>query len=97
MAKGFSAWVEGLVGDAEFLAKYPYYAAILARLHPVDDPAVETMGLSLHGGRFYLHANVDALLGEPRFVRGILLHEIHHLVLGHLTDPAILGLEKKEH
>lgn len=96
MENRIARFVDELVHDPAFLARYPYYAAILARLHPVEDPSVETMGLSLHHGRFYLHANVEALSREPRFVRGILLHEIHHLVLGHLTDPSYRAFEKKE-
>jgi predicted metal-dependent peptidase len=88
--------IDGVVRDPGFLARYPYYAAILARLHPVEDPSVEAMGLSLHHGRLYLHVNAEALAREPRFTRGILLHEVHHLVLGHLTDPAYRALEREE-
>ena len=96
MEAGVAPFVLGLASEPAFLARYPYYAAILARLHPVEDPSVEAMGLSLHHGRFYLHVNAEALAREPRFVRGILLHEVHHLVLGHLTDPAFEALERKE-
>ncbi|MCC6648417.1 MAG: hypothetical protein IT374_22955 [Polyangiaceae bacterium] len=71
------------------LARYPYYAAVLARLDVVEDPTVESMGVSLHGRRFYLHVNPEALARRPEFTLGILLHEVHHVVLGHLTDPAL--------
>jgi predicted metal-dependent peptidase len=97
MADDLSAWLESFVRAPEFLARYPYYAAILARLHPVEDPSVETMAVSfapasgLGEGRFYLHVNVDEIVKEPQFVRGILLHEVHHIVLGHLTHPKFFG------
>jgi predicted metal-dependent peptidase len=97
MSDALSAWLESFVRDPQFLARYPYYAAILARLHPVEDPSVETMAVSfapaigLGEGRFYLHVNVDGMMKEPQFVRGILLHEVHHIVLGHLTHPKFFG------
>jgi len=43
------------------------------------------MAVSIHGGRFYLHVNVDSFVREPEYLRGILLHEVHHVVLGHLS------------
>ncbi|MGZ3448215.1 MAG: vWA domain-containing protein [Polyangiales bacterium] len=99
MSDTLSAWLESFVRAPEFLARYPYYAAVLARLQPVSDPSVETMAVSFAPasgtgeGRFYLHVNVDAFVKEPQFVRGILLHEVHHIVLGHLTHPKFFGAE----
>ena len=89
-------WLERFVRDAGFLSRYPYYAHVLAGLEPVADPSVPAMGLSLHGvpgrgGRYYLHVNVAHFLREPQFLRGILLHEVHHVVLGHLAHPKFFG------
>lgn len=81
------AWLAGFVGDPAFLAAYPHYAAILAGLTPVADPSVTRMAVSLHDGRFFLHVNVEAFSSEPQYLRGVLLHEVHHIVLGHLTHP----------
>lgn len=81
------AWLSAFVNDPSFLEAYPYYAAILAKIAPVADPSVGRMAISLYDGRFYLHVNVDAFMKEPQYLRGILLHEVHHLVLGHLTQP----------
>ncbi len=78
-----------LVASPGWLARYPYYAAVVARLDLVEDPSVDSMGVSLHGRRFYLHVNREALARRPEFTLGILLHEVHHVVLGHLTDPAL--------
>lgn len=94
-------WLEAYVWDAGFLVRYPYYAHVLAGLEPVADPSVPLMGVSLHGapgrgGRYYLHVNLDALQGDPRFLRGLLLHEVHHIVLGHLAHPKFFGAMQPE-
>jgi predicted metal-dependent peptidase len=47
--------------------------------------------VSLHEGRFYLHVNVDYFLARPEYLRGVLLHEVHHVALGHLTHPKFAG------
>jgi predicted metal-dependent peptidase len=90
------AWLEAFLRDPGFVESYPYYAAILARMAPVADPSIARMAVSLHDGRFYLHLNVDAFLAEPQFLRGILLHEVHHVVLGHLTHPKFTLVEEPE-
>ena len=53
---------------------------------PVADPSVRGLSLSLHGAKVYLHVNVDFFVAHPQHLTGMLLHEVHHLVLGHLTD-----------
>lgn len=80
-------WLRSFVAERSFLARYPLYAGVLARMRPVADPSVEIMAVSLHEGRFYLHVNVDYFLRAPHHLRGVLLHEVHHVVLGHLTHP----------
>jgi predicted metal-dependent peptidase len=90
------AWLEGFVRDPGFLESYPYYAAILAKLFPVADPSVGRMAVSLHDGRFFLHVNVDSFLAQPKFIRGVLLHEVHHIALGHLTHPKFTEVEEPE-
>lgn len=89
-------WLDAFVRAPEFLEAYPYYAAILAKLTPVADPSVKRMAVSLHDGRFYLHVNVDSFLAEPHYLRGILLHEVHHVVLGHLTHPKFREVSEPE-
>jgi predicted metal-dependent peptidase len=86
-AADLGAWLDAFLRDPVFLERYPYYAAILARLHPVADPSVQRMAVSLHDSRFYLHINVDAFLAEPQYLRGVLLHEVHHIALGHIGHP----------
>lgn len=86
------AWLAAFVREQHFLERYPYYAHVVASVEPVLDPSVPFMGISLHpasgrGARYYLHVNVDALARTPQFLRGILLHEVHHIVLGHAAHP----------
>ncbi|MFT3926131.1 MAG: VWA-like domain-containing protein [Myxococcales bacterium] len=102
-------WLESYVWDQAFLARYPYYAYVLAELEPVADPSVPLMGVSLvptltrttggssaRAGRYYLHVNIEALQRDPRFLRGLLLHEVHHIVLGHLAHPKFFGVDQRD-
>ncbi len=89
-------WLDAFIRDPAFLEAYPYYAAILAKLTPVADPSVARMAVSLHDGRFFLHVNVDSFTAEPQYLRGVLLHEVHHVVLGHLTHPKFAECEEPE-
>lgn len=86
-------WIASFVRDPSFLAKYPYYAAVLARIVPVADVSAQSMAVSFEGQRFYLHVNVEYFLRAPQYVRGILLHEVHHVVLGHLTHPKFFAVD----
>ncbi len=95
-ANELAAWLESFVRDPSFLEAYPYYAAVLAKLTPVADPSVKRMAVSLHDGRFYLHVNVESFMAEPQYLRGVLLHEVHHVVLGHLTHPKFAEVEEPE-
>ena len=90
------AWLDAFLRDPGFIERYPYYAAILARLVPVADPSVQRMAVSLHDRSFYLHINVDSFLAEPQYLRGVLLHEVHHLALGHLGHPKFTEADEAE-
>src|SRR5438094_7683669 len=90
------AWLDAFLRDPTFLERYPYYTSILGKMSPVADPSVKRMAVSLHGGRFFLHVNVDAFLDEPQYLRGVLLHEVHHVVLGHLTHPKFAEVSEPE-
>jgi predicted metal-dependent peptidase len=47
------------------------------------------MAVSLHGSHIWLHVNADYFTKPAHlpFIKGVLLHEVHHVVLGHLSDP----------
>jgi predicted metal-dependent peptidase len=87
MADAVRAFLDDFVRNSDFASKYPYYAAALGKMTPVADPSVKRMAVSLHEGRFFLHVNVESFLHEPQWLRGVLLHEVHHVVLGHLSHP----------
>ena len=78
-------------GYTLLLEKYPYYAHVLAQLEPLHDPTVGTMGVSAEGRRFYLHLDLDYVASNQAFLLGLMLHEVHHIVLGHLTHPRFHG------
>ncbi|MCS6899152.1 MAG: VWA-like domain-containing protein [Myxococcales bacterium] len=82
-----AAWLRSFVAEPWFLKKYPLYAGVLARMRPVADPSTNIMAVSFHEGHFYLHVNTDFFQTNPRYLLGVLLHEVHHIVLGHLTHP----------
>jgi predicted metal-dependent peptidase len=101
MDNDLRGWLDAFVHEQHFLARYPYYAHLLASVQPVLDPSVPAMGVSLHdapgrGPRYYLHVNIDALMREPQYLRGILLHEVHHIALGHLAHPKFFGATHKD-
>lgn len=78
-------WLYGFVMERSFLHKYPHYAYILAQMIPFDDPTIEVMAVSYQRGKLFLHVNAAYFMQHPQFIRGVLLHEVHHVVLGHLT------------
>jgi hypothetical protein len=90
------AFLDGFLRAPAFLTRYPYYVGVLARFAPVADPSVARMAVSLFEGRFYLHVNVDAFVAEPQYLRGVLLHEVHHVVLGHLAHPKFANAAEPE-
>jgi predicted metal-dependent peptidase len=75
-----------LVGLGPFLDHHPQFAHLLARLEIVADAGVDVMAVSAHGVGFRLHVNVAFFERHPEFLIGVLLHEVHHLILGHVTD-----------
>jgi predicted metal-dependent peptidase len=90
MSNDLKTWLDAYIHQGAFLAKYRYHAAVVARLDPVEDPCIHVMAVSAHGRRFYLHVNVDFFVKPPanlRYLAGVLLHEVHHIVLGHLSHP----------
>jgi len=87
MVDAVRAFLDDFVQKTDFARRYPYYASVLAQMTPVSDPSVKRMAVSLYEGRFFLHINVESFLEEPQYLRGVLLHEVHHVVLGHLSHP----------
>ncbi len=96
MADAVRTFLDDFIAHSDFATRYPYYAAALGKMLPVADPSVQRMAVSLYEGKFYLHINVESFLREPQFLRGVLLHEVHHVVLGHLSHPKFADVAEPE-
>jgi predicted metal-dependent peptidase len=69
--------------------RYPFHARVLEQFHLQLRPAVGTMAVTVRGDTVLLLFNPDFVLATPADeLVGVLLHEIHHVILGHVTaDP----------
>lgn len=76
-----------------FRERYPHYGYVLARLTPLADSSILAMAVGARAGGLYLHVNPGFFASQPKYLDGILLHEIHHIVLGHLTEPRFRAVE----
>lgn len=84
-------WFDRWLAASGALARHPQYVGVLARMSPVASRAVNTMAVALQrprdpASRVDLLVNVAYFEAHPEHWAGILQHEIHHVVLGHLTD-----------
>jgi hypothetical protein len=83
---------EELLAETRFLERWPRYAGVLARMDPIATNTVPIAAVALRrlddpGSRILLLINVAYFDAHPEERAGILLHEIQHVLLGHLTDP----------
>ncbi len=84
-------WFESMLSDTRFLERYPHYAGVLARMDPIATNTVSIMAVCLHRwddprSRLQLLVNSDYFEQFPQYRAGVLLHEIQHVLLGHLTE-----------
>lgn len=89
-------WVVARTHHHEFIQNYPFHTAVIARMHIVSDPTVETMGVSMADGRLLLHVNERWADAHADMFVGLLLHEVHHVVLGHLVDARLREVDAPE-
>ena len=88
------SWFADLLNGSRFLKRYPHYASVLAQMEPMRTSEVESMAVALHRPLdthhvVRLYVNVDYFDAHPEQFAGILLHEIHHTVYGHLSDERL--------
>lgn len=87
-------WFEQLLDETRLLERWPEYAGVIARMDPVATNTVDSMAVALRrsddpGARVQLLVSLDWLEAHPELALGVLLHEIQHVRLGHLTDPTL--------
>jgi len=77
-------------GIARLADKYPFHTKILERFRVVAEPSVGTMGVTVSGKSVLLLIHPDYVQKLPvDELGGVLLHEVHHILFGHLTiDPS---------
>ena len=69
----------------------PFFAALSRRMEKVATKSVPTAGVKFNEERcrFEMYYNPEFLSGlheqDPKFVKGVLLHEFYHIVLLHVT------------
>jgi hypothetical protein len=84
-------WFERLLSETHFLRKYPQFAGVIARMIPIATNVVPIMAVGLWRwdepqSRLQFLVNVEYFDRHPEWRAGILLHEIRHVILGHLSD-----------
>lgn len=68
--------------------RYPFHAGVLERFALQSRPDISTMGVTLLGKRIALVYNPEFVLAiQLDELMGVLLHEVYHVVFGHLTTP----------
>jgi predicted metal-dependent peptidase len=82
-------WLRNTILETGFLETYPYFAPVLALIDVVAYEQEGLMAVSLHEGRVRLHVNITAFEENLSGFRGVLQHELHHIVLDHVTDPSL--------
>ena len=77
-------------GITRIADKYPYHAKVLEKFRIVASVPVGSIGVTLSREGILLQYNPEFVVSLPADeLDGVLLHEVHHVVLGHLTiDPA---------
>ncbi len=78
-------------GIVRLAGLYPFHAAVLRQFRLTLSPAVGTMGVTTaaRGGVLLLYNPEFVLSLTATELGGVLLHEVHHVVLDHLSaDPA---------
>lgn len=78
-------WLWGQLQAVGFQDKYPLYAYVLARLEVELSPSIPAMAVAARGPLLRLSINEAYFAQHPHYFEGVLLHEIHHVVLGHTS------------
>src|SRR4051812_32494048 len=73
------------IGLNRLAEDYPFHTKVLEQFKLVCRPEVGTMGVSVCGDNVLLYYNPAFVLDtRAPELGGVLLHEVHHVVLGHV-------------
>lgn len=94
MATVSTSFFDDLLRRSHFLERFPQFAGVIARMQPVAARAITSMAVGIHpyaapGREIRLFLNPDYFQRQPDHFAPILLHEIHHVIFRHLTDPQL--------
>jgi predicted metal-dependent peptidase len=68
------------------IARYPFHVALLSRMHVTCDTTIPTMAVTEAGGKVLLLHNPGFVLSiTVAELVGVLQHEVHHVLFGHLS------------
>ncbi len=84
-------WFERLLFETDFVRKWPAYAGVLSRMDPIATTVVPIAAVALRrwndpSSRIQLLVNLDYFSTHLDQREAILLHEIQHILLGHLRN-----------
>jgi predicted metal-dependent peptidase len=89
-----ASWFADALQASGFLRRHPHFTAIVAAMEPMATDQVPIMATARHWRRdgkcvLRLYVNPEWLATEPEHFAGVLQHEIHHVLCGHLDDKAL--------
>jgi hypothetical protein len=74
------------LGLTRLAGKYPYHLKVLEQFQLRPRPDIDTMAVGVVNDQVLLWFNATFVLQTPLAqLLGVLLHETHHVVLGHVT------------
>jgi predicted metal-dependent peptidase len=83
-------WFWDLVRSTGFLETFPHFGPLLVGLRVVDTDRCGFMAVSAAdqpAGAVTLHVNRKVFEKNPDGFKGVLQHELHHVLLGHVQGP----------
>ncbi|MFT3700084.1 MAG: VWA-like domain-containing protein [Kofleriaceae bacterium] len=92
-------WFEAFLAETGVLEEFPGYAGVLARMDVVASERVPVAAVTLRRmgdphSRLQLMINREYFTKHPEDRLGVLLHEIQHVLLGHLSNPMLHRVAK---
>lgn len=92
MNEAAESWFADALEASGFLRKHPQFAGLVAELEPMGTSQIAIMAIARHwraDGRVVLrlYVNRQWLATHPEWFAGVLQHEMHHVLCGHVDDP----------